>query len=36
MHDDDRDDGSYRKTEKEYSEPPKDRSLDDVIGDLKI
>ena len=36
MNDDDRDDGSYRKTEKEYSEPPKDRSLDDVIGDLKI
>lgn len=34
--DDDRDDGSYRKTEKQYSEPPKDRSLDDVIGDLKI
>ncbi len=35
-HDDNRDDGSYRKTEKLYSEPPKDRSLDDVIGDLKV
>ncbi len=34
--DDNRDDGSYKKTEKQYSEPPKDRSLDDVIGDLKI
>jgi predicted RNA-binding protein YlqC (UPF0109 family) len=33
---DNRDDGSYKKTEKQYSEPPKDRSLDDVIGDLKI
>ena len=36
MQDDNRDDGSYRKTERTYSEPPKDRSLDDVIGDLKI
>ena len=32
---DNRDDGSYKKTEKMYSEPPKDRTLDDVIGDLK-
>ncbi|HWO07060.1 MAG TPA: KH domain-containing protein [Candidatus Paceibacterota bacterium] len=33
--DDDRDDGSYKKTERNYSEPPKDRTLEDVIGDLK-
>lgn len=30
-----RDDGSYKKTEKLYSEPPKDRSLDDVLDGIK-
>lgn len=34
--DDNTDDGSYKKTEKNYSEPPKDRTLEDVIGDLKV
>lgn len=26
----------HTKTKREYSEAPKDRSLDDVIGDLKV
>jgi uncharacterized protein len=30
-----RDDGSYKKTERLYSEPPKDRSLDDVLDGIK-
>jgi predicted RNA-binding protein YlqC (UPF0109 family) len=33
--DDNRDDGSYKKTERLYSEPPKDRSLDDVLDGIK-
>ncbi len=35
---DDSDDGTFARTprEKQYSESPKDRTLDDVIGDLKV
>jgi uncharacterized protein len=30
-----RDDGTYKKTEKLYSESPKDKSLDDVLDGIK-
>ncbi len=33
--DDNRDDGTYKKTERLYSESPKDKSLDDVLDGIK-
>ncbi len=32
---DNRDDGTYKKTEKMYSESPKDKSLDDLLDNMK-